>query len=1600
MPKRLLPRSSSLLVPVLLLVAALAPRPATAAVDCSNIRTPAKAVDSRLWGELEPTDNGQLPATRDTTDYFGQTLPDSRYPLFSAVDIENGWVFTSYLSGFMVWDARTDPGNPTLVGVRDGWKSHFPLWYRDGENRELIYDVDAPAGRDDLVALAGIAPAGFTIWSTTSKDNPVALYQDQGKETNAVYSAVVNGRAYAFVAAKGGSYPIRGGMGMHVYDMTEATRYNRCADTAEATNCPGVWVARLGGSRNVTAIDGVQTSTGRHILASSGGLLQRGLELWDVSNPSAPQKLHPFTDRLLSTTIVGAVALWEQGNRQYLGVHLPSEARIYDVTGCVTGNCNSIDNSLVWSKVLRDTSKVPADEWFVTFSRSGNTPFLYFGLENFCVGGRQKEFLFDVSNVSEPREITPTKTIAVDGENVDYWGWYDVGSPTGFASVMPRAAKFYGEYLYRAAWSIFDIHRWTRGTPTPPVASFTWSPAQIYPGDVVTFTDTSSGAVDLRQWSFQDGTPSTSAASQPTVTFGSAGTKAVSFTVTNGIGQSSKTQNVTVIDPSPAVAGVAVSPANPVVCQPVTFTANGVTGRPPLNITWEVKNGNGQTVKSGTGNPLVWDTQQTSSPSGTYTGTVTVSNNGGTVSKSAAVTLGGLAPLPASGTFAPTNDPFANGTVTFHLDGVPGATEWNWDFDGDNVFPDANWTNDPVKGPNPTHSFSTPGEKTIRVKVRNCQNPLGVVSGELKITVSQVAPLVIESFQAQSCKFGVCGFEINQTITFDQVVSGGPSKYEYDWDGNGTFEETSSVPVTTHKYGAAGTYVPVLRVTRGSEPSVSRVHGAQPEGTPVIVEGSGSGQPPSISVSGPTSGKPNDSLVYSATASRCSGTVGESGWSWSASGGGSITGSGSSVTIRWTTEGVKTVSAAHSACGSASGSRQVSINNNDNPPPPPPPPGGLGASFTVSPASPKVGEVVTFDGSGSSGSPTSWVWSFGDGGTGEGSQVTHTFSSPGVYTVRLEVAKLGASGPGCEFGVCTAAITKTVTVAGGLQASFATNAECIAEFGVDQCMARPGVAVSLTANAPGATSFFWSFGDGETATGAQVSHSWAQPGFYEVKLTASNDQFTATASRVFVVSPDDNGGGPTSSKAVVLPWIAQTRGALNQSSDLYIHNPSSTAIEVKLQFRRRGLPESRPPEAVRTIQPGATLFVADVLGELFDRENIAGFVNVVVEKGTVEPVINSFNTTFQKDGSQFGQTVPGISLSRTTSAAGSEASSRVQHLVGLSDNDDRLAYFGLSNPGEQPVSYRLRFFDKLGRQIGQSKDGLAVPGFGQKQFQVREIRETFGVTDADDYRVEIETTSGGRLFPYGANLRRASEDPSFVGAGSSNSSKVYLVGALSSPGLKNSIWQSDIVLSNTGTDVVLTDMWFLPVGARSNPTDKVKLRLQPGGTERLTNVIAEKWGITDAPGVLILDSDAPRSVFPVIQGESYDNAKPAKKFGQTIPAFTDADAAGTGKAHYLVGLRQDAKYRTTYWLFNPGTTTGEYEVVYRALDGSVLGRLDVALAAGKARQVSPGQHPIPKAGVEGGFTVQINVKRGKVLSAGQVVNNATNDPAYVKGELR
>lgn len=140
---------------------------------------------------------------------------------------------------------------------------------------------------------------------------------------------------------------------------------------------------------------------------------------------------------------------------------------------------------------------------------------------------------------------------------------------------------------------------------------------------------------------------------------------------------------------------------------------------------------------------------------------------------------------------------------------------------------------------------------------------------------------------------------------------------------------------------------------------------------------------------------------------------------------------------------------------------------------------------------------VLFDASSSSGNIISYEWIFGDGEIGTGSSISHTFTSAGIYTVTLRVTDdLGATdqesvsilvnSQSAPNNQPTAAISSSASV--GI-APFDVHFDGSGSNDID------GTIIS----------YKWDMGDGGTAAGPQVTHSYTTGGTFHATLSVTDD---------------------------------------------------------------------------------------------------------------------------------------------------------------------------------------------------------------------------------------------------------------------------------------------------------------------------------------------------------------------------------------------------------------------------------------------------------------------------------------------------------------
>jgi PKD repeat protein len=167
-------------------------------------------------------------------------------------------------------------------------------------------------------------------------------------------------------------------------------------------------------------------------------------------------------------------------------------------------------------------------------------------------------------------------------------------------------------------------------------------------------------------------------------------------------------------------------------------------------------------------------------------------------------------------------------------------------------------------------------------------------------------------------------------------------------------------------------------------------------------------------------------------------------------------------------------------------------------------------SFTFSPSSPVEGGQVTFTDTSTSypDQIVNWTWEFGDGGVAYTEDTTHVYMRDETYSTSLTVVDDDGSlrettkdivvtddAPTAEFTISNPSPLENTTV-----------------YFDDASSSYPDIIVS----------YEWTFGDGDVATGVNVSHVYVQNGSYSVDLTITDNDGSSDTHWVTVQVQDSS----------------------------------------------------------------------------------------------------------------------------------------------------------------------------------------------------------------------------------------------------------------------------------------------------------------------------------------------------------------------------------------------------------------------------------------------------------------------------------------------
>jgi len=159
------------------------------------------------------------------------------------------------------------------------------------------------------------------------------------------------------------------------------------------------------------------------------------------------------------------------------------------------------------------------------------------------------DFSADNTTITEGDSVNFTD---LSTNNPDTWAWTFAGGTPGTSTQQNPTVTYYTAGTYTVTLTASNscgsdtetkVGYITVEPPCQPtVADFSASATTIYEGDSVNFTDLSTNNPYAWDWTFAGGTPSTSTQQNPTVTYYTAGTYAVTLTATNACGSDTETK--------------------------------------------------------------------------------------------------------------------------------------------------------------------------------------------------------------------------------------------------------------------------------------------------------------------------------------------------------------------------------------------------------------------------------------------------------------------------------------------------------------------------------------------------------------------------------------------------------------------------------------------------------------------------------------------------------------------------------------------------------------------------------------------------------------------------------------------------------------------------------------------------------------------------------------------------------------------------------------------------------------------------------------------------------------------------------------------------
>jgi hypothetical protein len=221
---------------------------------------------------------------------------------------------------------------------------------------------------------------------------------------------------------------------------------------------------------------------------------------------------------------------------------------------------------------------------------------------------------------------------------------------------------------------------------------------------------------------------------------------------------------------------------------------------------------------------------------------------------------------------------------------------------------------------------------------------------------------------------------------------------------------------------------------------------------------------------------------------------------------------------------------------------------------------------------------------------------------------------------------------------------------------------------------------------------------------------------------------------------------------------------------------------------------------------------------------------------------------------------------------------------------------------------------------------------------------------------------------------------------------LFIPAAAAGAGAADSLWTTDVEVSNAGDSAQTMHFRFLPRDADNRDQAFTDSRaFQPGQALRYRDIWGEYMG--EGAGAIEVRVGDPATA--VVTSRTF-NTSDDGTFGQGIPPAVRDQMIGYGDTARLIQLAQNPAFRTNVGFLNPTTADLDLVVEFMTADGVSLGTDTLNLLPLSSAQWNKAFNRVSSDRVDDGWVeVWTTTEGGRFFTYGSVVDKGTQDPTTI-----